>query len=108
MDKSYLEGGENALVNKRKPRNLLAQYENRKSLALIKQFEYKIALLEREALKKDAEIVDKPLLMRTFRILRELKNTWVLSLTTVCPTSTQNKKFRGVAHPVERLVWERA
>ncbi len=55
--KQYLEGGEEALVNKRKPGNPLAKYMRRKSLTPMEQLEYKIALLERELLKKDAEIV---------------------------------------------------
>ena len=55
--KQYLEGGEGALVNKRKPGNPLAKYTRRKELSPTEQLEYKIALLERELLKKDAEIV---------------------------------------------------
>lgn len=55
--KQYLEGGEEALVNKRKPGNPLAKYSKRKTLTPMEQLEYKIALLERELLKKDAEIV---------------------------------------------------
>ena len=55
--KQYLEGGEEALVNKRKPGNPLAKYRNRKELTPIEQLEYKVALLERELLKKDAEVV---------------------------------------------------
>lgn len=55
--KQYLEGGEEALVNKRKPGNPLAKYHRKKELTPTEQLEYKIALLERELLKKDAEIV---------------------------------------------------
>ena len=55
--KQYLEGGEEALVNKRKPGNPLAKYHNKKELTPIEQLEYKVALLERELLKKDGEIV---------------------------------------------------
>lgn len=55
--KQYLEGGEAALVNKRKPGNPLAKYHNRKELTPMEQLEYKVALLERELLKKDAEVV---------------------------------------------------
>lgn len=55
--KQYLEGGEEALVNKRKPGNPLARYNKRKNLTPMEQLEYKVALLERELLKKDAEIV---------------------------------------------------
>ena len=55
--KQYLEGGEEALVNKRKPGNPLAKYHRKKELTPIEQLEYKVALLERELLKKNGEIV---------------------------------------------------
>ncbi len=55
--KQYLAGGEEALVNKRKPGNPLAKYHRKKELTPTEQLEYKVALLERELLKKDAEIV---------------------------------------------------
>ena len=55
--KQYLEGGEEALVNKRKAGNPLAKYTRKKELTPTEQLEYKIALLERELLKKDGEIV---------------------------------------------------
>ena len=55
--KRYLEGGEDVLVNKRKPGNPLAKYTRKKELTETEQLEYKIALLERELLKKDGEIV---------------------------------------------------
>ena len=55
--KQYLEGGEEALVNKRKPGNPLSKYIHKKQLTPIEQLEYKVALLERELLKKDGEIV---------------------------------------------------
>ena len=55
--KQYLEGGEESLVNKRKPGNPLAKYHRKKELTPIEQLEYKVALLERELLKKDGEIV---------------------------------------------------
>ncbi len=55
--KQYLAGGEEALVNKRKPGNPLAKYHRKKELTPTEQLEYKIALLERELLKKDGEIV---------------------------------------------------
>lgn len=55
--RQYLEGGEEALINKRKPGNPLAKYHNKKELTPIEQLEYKVALLERELLKKDGEIV---------------------------------------------------
>ena len=54
--KQYLAGGEDALVNKRKPGNPLAKYMHKKELAPTEQLEYKIAMLEREPLKKDGEI----------------------------------------------------
>lgn len=53
----YLEEGEAALVNKRKPGNPLAKYTRKKELTHAEQLEYKIALLERELLKKNGEIV---------------------------------------------------
>ena len=55
--KQYLEGGEEALINKRKPGNPLAKYHRKKELTPIEQLEYKVALLERELLKTDAEAV---------------------------------------------------
>lgn len=55
--KQYLEGGEEALVNKRKPGNPLAKYTRKKELTPTEKLEYKIALLERELLKRDGEIV---------------------------------------------------
>ena len=54
--KQYLEGGEEALENKRKPGNPLAKYERKKSLTPMEQLEYKVAKLERELLKKNGEI----------------------------------------------------
>ena len=54
--KQYLEGGETALVNKRKPGNSLAKYTRKKELTPTEQLEYKVALLERELLKRDGEI----------------------------------------------------
>ena len=45
------------MENKRKPGNPLAKYINKKELTEVEQLEYKIALLERELLKKDNEIV---------------------------------------------------
>lgn len=54
--KQYLEGGEEALVNKRKPGNPLAKYERKKNLSPMEQLEYKVAKLERELLKKNGEI----------------------------------------------------
>lgn len=55
--KQYLEGGEAALVNKRKPGNPLSKYTSRKELTPTEQLEYKVALLERELLKKNGEIL---------------------------------------------------
>jgi len=55
--KQYLEGGEAALVNKRKPGNPLARYTRKKELTPTEELEYRIALLERELLKRDGEIV---------------------------------------------------
>ena len=55
--KQYLEGGEEALVNKRKPGNSLAKYINRKELSYTEQLEYEIAKLKRELLKKEEEII---------------------------------------------------
>lgn len=55
--KQYLSGGEEALVNKRKPGNPLARYERKKVLTPMEQLKYKVALLERELLKKNGEIV---------------------------------------------------
>lgn len=55
--KQYLEGGEKALINKRKPGNSLSKYTRKKELTPTEQLEYKVALLERELLKKDGEIV---------------------------------------------------
>lgn len=55
--KQYIDGGEEALINKRKPGNPLSKYARKKELTETEQLEYKIALLERELLKKDGEIV---------------------------------------------------
>ena len=52
----YLEEGEDALVNKRKPGNSIAKYHKKKRLTPIEQLEYKIILLERELLKRNGEI----------------------------------------------------
>lgn len=54
--KQYLAGGQEALINKRKPGNPLAKFSRKKELTITEQLEYKIALLERELLKKDAEV----------------------------------------------------
>ncbi len=55
--RQYLAGGEESLVNKRKPGNRLAKYHRKKELTPIEKLEYKVVLLERELLKKDGEIV---------------------------------------------------
>ena len=55
--KRYIAGGEEALVNKKKPGNPLLKYTRKKELTQTEKLEYKIALLERELLKKDGEIV---------------------------------------------------
>ena len=49
--KQYIESGEDALVNKRKPGNPLAKYHNKKELTPIERLEYKVALLERDMLQ---------------------------------------------------------
>lgn len=50
----YLEEGENSLENKRKPRNPLAKYSNKKNLTDIEKLEYENMKLriENERLKK--------------------------------------------------------
>ena len=55
--KQYLEGGEEALVNRKKPGNTLAKYDRKKELTVTEQLEYRVAFLERELLRKDAEIM---------------------------------------------------
>ena len=55
--KRYLSGGEAALENKRKPGNPLSKYQNRKELTPMEQLEYENALLRRELLKKNAELI---------------------------------------------------
>ena len=48
--------------------------------------------------------------MRTFGIISKLKKAWILSLTTVCPTSTQKReklnRYPGVAQLGARVVWD--
>ena len=53
----YLEGGEAALENKRKPGNLLAKYARKKELTPMEMLEYENALLKRELLRKNMEIL---------------------------------------------------
>ena len=55
--KKYIERGEEALINKKKPGNPLAKYTRKKELTYTEELEYKVAILERELLKKDGEIV---------------------------------------------------
>ena len=52
--KQYLEEGESALENKKKPGNPLSKYENKKTLSEIEQLEYENMKLriENERLKK--------------------------------------------------------
>ena len=53
----YLSGGEEALINKRKPGNPLAKFHTKKELTPMEQLEYKIAILERELLKQNVEVI---------------------------------------------------
>ena len=55
--KQYLEGGEDALENKRKPGNSLAKYACKKELTPMEMLEYENALLKRELLRKNMEIL---------------------------------------------------
>ena len=55
--KQYLSGGEEALINKRKTGNPLVKYTSKKVLTYTEQLVYENALLKRELLKKDAEVV---------------------------------------------------
>ena len=55
--RQYLSGGETALENQKKPGNPLSKYERRKELTREEQLEYKIELLKRELLKRDAEVL---------------------------------------------------
>lgn len=55
--KRYLSGGEAALENKKKPGNPLIKYQSRKELTPMEQLEYENALLRRELLKKNAELI---------------------------------------------------
>ena len=52
----YQEEGENGLEPKKKPGNPLSRYERKKELTYEEQLLYKIALLERELVKKEAEV----------------------------------------------------
>ena len=55
--KQYLEGGEDALENKRKPGNPLAKYARKKALTPMEMLEYENALLKHELLRKNIEIL---------------------------------------------------
>ena len=55
--RQYLSGGEAALENKRKPGNPLCKYQSRKELTPMEQLEYENALLRRELLAKNAELI---------------------------------------------------
>ena len=54
--KKYQEKGEAGLEPKKKPGNPFARYERKKKLTYEEQLLYKIALLERELIKKEAEV----------------------------------------------------
>lgn len=54
--RKYQEEGEAGLEPKKKPGNPLSRYERRKELTYEEQLLYKIALLERELTKKEAEV----------------------------------------------------
>ena len=54
--KKYQEEGESGLEPKKKPGNPLSRYERRKELTYEEQLLYRIALLERELIKKEAEV----------------------------------------------------
>jgi len=54
--RKYQEEGEIGLEPKKKPGNPLSRYERKKELTFEEQLLYKIALLERELIKKEAEL----------------------------------------------------
>ena len=54
--RKYQEEGESGLEPKKKPGNPLSRYERKKELSYEEQLQYKIALLERELIKKEAEV----------------------------------------------------
>lgn len=53
----YQAEGESGLEPKKKPGNPLSRYERRKELTYTEQLQYKIELLKRELLKKEAEVM---------------------------------------------------
>ncbi len=55
--KQYREGGEDALVNSRKPGNPLAKYENKKTLTPLEQLEFENAQLKQKVMKQETEII---------------------------------------------------
>lgn len=54
--RKYQEEGEAGLESKKKPGNPLSRYERKKELTYEEQLLYKIAQLERELIKKEAEV----------------------------------------------------
>lgn len=54
--RKYQEEGEAGLEPKKRPGNPLSRYERKKELSYEEQLLYKIALLEREVIKKEAEV----------------------------------------------------
>lgn len=55
--KIYQAEGEAGLEPKKKPGNPLSRYERRKELTYEEQLQYRIELLKRELLKKEAEVL---------------------------------------------------
>ena len=55
--RQFLAGGEDALENMKKPGNPLFKYTRKKELSHEEQLEYQVALLKRELLKKESEIL---------------------------------------------------
>ena len=55
--KAYLANGEEGLENRKKPGNPLSRYEHRKELTYEEQLQYRIELLKRELVKKEAEVI---------------------------------------------------
>jgi Transposase. len=55
--RQYLAGGQDALINKKRTGNPLSKYTRKKELNYEEQLEYQVAVLKRELLKKEAEIL---------------------------------------------------
>ena len=55
--KLYQSEGEAGLEPKKKPGNPLSRYERRKELTYEEQLQYQIELLQRELVKKEAEVL---------------------------------------------------